>query len=209
MKNYPTTFFDDLLKSANPVRAWFHTRRHEITYELVNKYYRGGQIADLGCGNCNWNSNNKYIVTGIDDDIETLTYAKSLGRISKIYVNDLESPALEDNSCSIVVLTETLEHILHPQRVIEQVYRILNVGGHLIMSVPYDTNLSLWKPLFTVQCLWQGYIKGDDLYKKRCGHINHYSPGRLSKVLGESDFVIKEQFDMRRFTIFTVAQKIY
>src|ERR1035441_1948179 len=47
-------------------RAWYHRSRYERLGQLVSEYYRPGQqIADLGCGNCWWNTS-AAPVTGVD-----------------------------------------------------------------------------------------------------------------------------------------------
>lgn len=207
LPEYKANFFDAQTKSPNPVRSWFHKTRHKTILELVTKYYDGGQIADLGCGNCIWNIDCTFAVTGIDKNKTMLNYTKSLKRIQQGFVCDLLHTPLPDNSCSLVILSEVLEHTETPREVLNEAMRILDWNSYLIISVPYDTNFSLWKLLFTLQCIYQGSIKGSEYYKQHCGHIHHFSPILLKQALEDAGFNIHKIFNMKRLTIFAIAQK--
>ena len=200
-------FYDEQTKSINPLRAWFHTSRHRLVGRCVMRNYKKGmKIADFGCGNCVWNTKGLN-VTGIDINEEMMKHAKKMGRISEYCICDLNATPLKGNSMDIVVISETLEHIPDYMKTIAEVRRVLKKGGVVIATVPYDTNLSLWKPLFAVQCFIQGTVKGDPYYKKQCGHINHFSPSSIRKGFERAGFSVERQFDNKRFTIFTIARK--
>lgn len=202
------SFYDDQTKSLNPVRSWFHKTRHQTILQLVQKYHRGGKIADLGCGNCVWNADKQFDVTGIDKDKASLDYTKVLGRIQDSIASDITDIPLSSDTYELIVASEVIEHIKDYLKALKEAVRILKSNGHLIISVPYDTNLSLWKPLFTVQCFYQGTVRGDDYYKQKCGHVNHFSPKTISQAIEDARLQITEQFDVKRFTIFTVGRKL-
>jgi len=203
----PEDFYEIQVKTKNPLRNWFHSSRHNIINSLVEKYYKNGdKIVDLACGNCLWNIK-KLPVIGLDYSKKMLEYAKQKGRLKKYLVEDIKNTSLKDNSIDIIVISEAIEHIKEKEQTIKEIYRILKKGGIVITSVPYCTYFSIWKPLFKMQCIWQGYIKGDDYYKHNCGHINHFSPKKIRNLLEKFKFKVKEQFSNFRFTIFTVAEK--
>jgi len=52
------------------------------------------------------------------------------------YVADIESLPFEDKEFETVVLTETLEHLIHPRRGLEEAHRVLKDDGKLLISVP-------------------------------------------------------------------------
>lgn len=201
------SFYDEQCNSLNPIRSWFHKARHKTILNLVSKYYSKGEIADLGCGNCVWNSNGTFNVIGVDKNEQRLKYAKKLNRIQKILICEITNIPLPNNSCSVVVLSEVIEHTECPEQVLREVTRILSYDGYLIISVPYDINLSLWKPFFALQCFYQGNIKKSEYYKQHCGHIQHFNPNSLRQLLENAGFNIDIIFNIKRFTIFAVAQK--
>ena len=200
-------FYDIQTKSLNPLRSWFHTTRHRIVGNLVSDNYKKGmKVVDLACGNCVWNAK-KIPVIGVDISKKLMEHAFKNGRISEAIVSDVHTVKLADGYADIVVATEMLEHMPSYEKVVYEMARILKKGGKLILTVPYDTFFSMWKPLFKVQCILQGYVFGDDYYKHECGHINHFSPKAIRNVLEKNGFKILKQFTNYRFTIFTLAEK--
>ena len=206
-KNIKHDFYFDQSRSKNPLRSWFHTRRQKITNSLVQaSYYDGMSIYDFGCGNCVWNYSNLPVI-GIDINEHMLKYALDNKKIIGYKVEDINKTSLENESVDLIVITEILEHITNYESVIKEIWRTLKPRGVVITSVPYDTNFSFWKPLFFAQCLIQGYIYKNIYYKDKCGHVNHFSPTSIRDKFEKMGFVLKEQFDMHRFTIFTVFSK--
>lgn len=202
------SFYEDQANSLNPLRRWFHRNRHKTIRELVKQYSNKGLVVDVGCGNCLWNDNSRASVIGIDVSKEALDFTQSTGRIQRGIVAAAHAITLPDSIVDAVVCTEVLEHLQNFQQAMIEARRILRPGGYYITSVPYDTLWSLWKPLFWGQCLFEGTIRGDEYYKKRCGHINAFSPSTISDYMAEAGFKVVEQFDMKRFTIFTVGMKV-
>ena len=206
-KTIKRDFYFEQIRSKNPIRSWFHTKRQEITSSLVHANFHGGMsIYDFGCGNCVWNTSNLPVI-GIDINEHALRCAFDNKKIIGYKVEDVIKTSLESESADIIVITEILEHVTNYESVIKEIWRTSKPGGIVITSVPYDTNLSFWKPLFFAQCLIQGYIYEDIYYKEKCGHVNHFSPTSIRDKFEKMGFVLKEQFDMHRFTIFTVFSK--
>lgn len=200
-------FYDAQTHSLNPLRAWFHTRRFALVRQLVIEYYKPGDVVvDLACGNCNW-STGTIPVIGVDVSEKMLQYALERKRIMKMRVENCEETTLPQKSVSIIVLTEALEHMPNPSKVLRTIGTILKDDGMLICTVPYDTNTSFWKPLFKIQCFIQGTLFGKEYYKKECGHVNHFSPKTLRALLADYNLETIRMFDNKRFTIFAVARK--
>jgi len=184
--------------------GFFHNRRFNICHKLVKKYWKGGAILDLCCGLCEWNKDNLK-VDGLDASRELLEIAKKSGRIKKLINSNVLENKLPKNSYSLIVCTETLEHFSHPEIVIAEIYRLLKKDGIVILSVPYDTFFSLWKPMFFVRCFIEGRIKGKTYYKNGAGHVTKFSPRKLVSLLG--DFKVLEIVNNLRLNFFVVAQK--
>src|SRR5262249_8323799 len=47
-----------------------------------------------------------------------------------------EQMSLDDSSYDFILCTQVLEHCTHPQRIIDECYRVLKPGGTLIVTVP-------------------------------------------------------------------------
>lgn len=200
-------FYDRQTKSLNPIRRWWHQKRRDIIYDMVNSEYIGGEIVDLGCGNCCWNYRKQFNVTGIDINLSALEYAEKIGRINKYHCGDIVHTELPDSSVSLVVTSEVLEHISAPESYLTEIWRILETDGRLVITVPYDTTFSLWRPLFSLQCVLKGDIGKDEYYKGRCGHIHAFNELKLFNLLRSNGFRPIRLYVMWKMTLCCIAMK--
>ncbi len=206
-ENIDKNFYEKQAESKNFLRSWFHNSRHKITYKFVKKYYQQGDvIIDLGCGNVLWNYD-KIPVIGVDINENFLDFNLKNKSIIKKIVSYLNNINLPDQIADIIIITEVIEHLDNLDIYFKEMYRLLKPGGIIISSVPYDTDLSLWKPLFALQCFYRGQILKEDYYKKNCGHLNHFSKNSIKEIFINYNFKILEQYNNFYFTIFTIVQK--
>lgn len=200
-------FYNDQKKSKNPIRKWFHVNRYRIVNSLVkSKYENGKKIIDLGTGSCDWNLQ-KLPVFGVDLNKGLMSIGKRKNYLYDFKIADATNTGLPSGSFDIVTMFEFLEHLTNYEKVIQESHRLLKDGGYCIASVPYDTFFSLWRPLFFIQVLFQGYILQNSYYKQKCGHINHFSPKTIMKAFQDQNYEIELIFNMRRLTIFICARK--
>lgn len=200
-------FYHKQTQSPNPLRRWFHRNRYRIANSLIEKKYgKGKKILDLGCGSCDWNISN-LPVFGVDVNENLLKTGKSKNRLVDYKIVPAGNTELPSESFDIVTAFEFLEHVEDYEAVIKEATRLLKPGGCFIVSVPYDTLFSFWRPLFFLQVILQGYIRRNSYYKKRCGHINHFSPKKIKQVISKHGHDIETLFNMRRMTIFLCARK--
>jgi ubiquinone/menaquinone biosynthesis C-methylase UbiE len=200
-------FYESQLRSLNPIRRIWNRTRQETILELVTTYHiKDDFVVDVGCGNCIWNKDVKYAVVGIDENKEVMLHALNMGRLCGLIISQTDDTTLPDNSVQTIVCSETLEHVDY-KSTLKELYRILRPGGFLIISVPYDTKLSLWRYLFALQCFYHGKILHEDCYNRNCGHINHFSPDTIHTAIDEAGLNAWEYRDMFRMTMFLVATK--
>lgn len=211
-----TTFYEEIQpeyyeqlrsKRTNFVRRWFHNSRYTIIQNFVESLYKEGSVVvEMGCGSCEWNTNNIPVV-GIDVNKKMLDYAKKRNKLTKTIVTNANETTLPSNYADIVILCEVLEHLEDPEITVKEAVRILKKDGVLLVSVPYDTPFSLWFPLFNMECIVLGYIFNKPFYKKFGGHIQHFSPRSIKKVLEKADLQIGKQFHFHRLTIYNICSK--
>jgi len=201
------SFYEGKASTKNILGNWFHNSRNEIVCNLVKKYYEPGYIiVDLGCGNALWNKDLLPVI-GVDVNEKFLDFTRLKNRISEKIVGTIDNTGLADDSADIIIITEVIEHLSDLEKNFAEIYRILKLGGIVISSVPYDTNFSLWKPLFSLQCFYRGSILGEQYYKEKCGHINHFSKKIVAELFIKNKFKILEQKNHFYFTIFTIVEK--
>jgi SAM-dependent methyltransferase len=206
------TFYSDQTdrKKVNWFRAWFHQSRFSRLKALVLTHYRPGMaVADLGCGNCMWNDCGIPVV-GVDANQPMMKWAAEHGRLASYHVTaDLSNTGLPDRSMNIVIMSETLEHLLDFEQVIREVRRILGDDGVFLITVPYDIFLGPFFILFNLNCLWQGFVKGSVYHRFRCGHVNHFTVSRLRNALGQSGFNLQEVKLVNCLSLYAVAKKTF
>ena len=189
-------------------RAWYHRSRYERLGQLVSEHYHPGQrIADLGCGNCWWNTS-AAPVTGVDINERMLQWARRNQRLADYRVTgNLAQTSLPSGTFDIVVTSETLEHMLNLDQTLAEVHRILKPDGTYLITVPYDYFLGPFFILFNLNCIYMGYLRGSRYHRARCGHINHFTRSRLRKALAKNGFALKRGFVVNGLLLYAVAEK--
>lgn len=192
----------------NPLGRLIHGKRFETLRKLVKKYSsEKNRIIDMCCGICEWNTD-QIKMAGLDANKNALMIAKKEGRISRAILKDAMKNGIKNESFNIIVSSQALEHINNPSKMLGEFHRILSNDGILIVAVPYDTPISLLRPLMFMRWIWNGKIKGEKYYKEKGGHVNHFSPKSLSDLLKENEFKIVEIVNDYRFVFTVVARKI-
>lgn len=204
------SFYDDQTDptKVSRFRAWYHRSRYQRLTELVAEHFRPGmRVADLGCGNCWWNTQG-IPVTGVDINEKMLAWAKRNGRLSDYRVcADLSQPGLPTATFDLVVMSEVLEHLLNGPDVLAAIKGLLKDDGKLLLTVPYDVFLGPFFVLFNLNCLYQGYVRGSDYHKHRCGHVNHFTRSRLRRVLVDNGFELERMFVVNGLLLYSVNRK--
>jgi SAM-dependent methyltransferase len=204
------SFYDDQTDATKVswFRAWYHTSRYERMTQLVAEYFRPGmRVADFGCGNCWWNTDHLPVI-GLDINEKMLAWAKRNGRLADYRVcPDLSKPDLPAASFDLIIMSEVLEHLLNGPDVLAAIKRVLKDDGTFLITVPYDIFLGPFFVLFNVNCLYQGYIRGSDYHRHRCGHVNHFTKSRFRRTLLANGFTIDRLFVVNGLLLYAVARK--
>ena len=118
-------------------------RAKRIMAELNPK--RGEKIIDIGCGDGYYLHLLSHLgisdlhLSGTDYDIKGLDKTKKNLDNSKIkiYSGDLmKKLPFENNFFDKILCIETLEHVINPERVLKEFYRVLKSSGTLIITYP-------------------------------------------------------------------------
>lgn len=163
--------------------------RHHTNYNIMNDYklYIKGKCADLGCnhGACTllMLDFNPTSIHAYDINHESLKIGYNTAQSMKIdipvsFVNaDLRNIPIEDNYFDFIMSFHTLEHI-YPDDiniVIKEIYRITNINGYVVISIPYEHN-----------------------YPDPC-HVAFYNEKTLSELFLNAGFTIIECFKDDRY----------
>ena len=169
------------------------------------------KILDLGCSTGDLTAfflNKSKEVYGVD--IDKILIAKAKKKYDKIhfYCAKGEKIPFKNNFFDIVVMGDVLEHVSDEKKTLEEVYRVLNPNGALILSVPHkglfrfidSFNMKFYFP--KLYKLWKGKNYNPNVYQIQPWH-RHYSLNDLKNLFGKK-FKIKK---MHRggFIIFPLA----
>ncbi len=203
-------FYDDQtdVHKVNRIRAWFHRSRFRELGRWVSAHHRPGmRIADLGCGNCLWNDA-QLPVTGVDINEKMLQWAMRNHRIREYRVSsNLADTGLPAEGFDMVIMSETLEHLIDLSGTLAEVRRILKPGGTFLITVPYDFFLGPFFVLFNVNCFYQGYCRGSRYHRLRCGHVNHFTRKQLVHTLAGNGFDVREVRVVNGLSLYAAAVK--
>nr|VFK79275.1 MAG: Glycosyltransferase, GT2 family [Candidatus Kentron sp. SD] len=114
-----------------------HLHRYTIAKDLVT----GKNVLDIACGEGYGSailaSSAKHVI-GVDISDETIHHAKSTYKRNNIefHRGSCTDIPLDDNSVEVVVSFETIEHISGQELMLEEIYRVLEPNGLLILSSP-------------------------------------------------------------------------
>ena len=151
---------------------------------------------DIGCANGEITMEVANIigakeVYGIDINREALKEAEKRG--IKVFMLDISKDKLpfKDNSIDLITAFEIIEHLINPDHMLREAYRVLRKGGYLLLSTP---NLASWANRIAMLLGYQPYnvetsteILAGVLIRwkglKPIGHIRSYTLRALKELL--------------------------
>ena len=99
----------------------------------------------------------------------------------------LEDAKFESEFFDVVTMTDVFEHITEPEKILNEVRRILKPDGILFIKVPNGLfNLFKFK-----MAEWMGKLKNYDIFDSY-EHVVHYSDSTLKKMLEKYGFKVTE-----------------
>lgn len=139
--NYTTAF--NTWKRIESIRSLFN--------EDINQRGNSLRILDVGCGDAllifmlNF-STNRFEYYGIDISTLDIAFAKKLKKALKadnvtLFVGNVEKLPFQDSSFDIIICSEVLEHLEHPEICLREIKRVLKNKGTALISTPNGGNL--------------------------------------------------------------------
>lgn len=185
----PPDYYEKAIEK-NPLQWFWHTRRFKNISQLIDPVK--GEILDIGSADGTFteviaNQSKAKKVVGIDILASSVKYANKRfkrNRRMKFFVADAHKLPFKANRFEAVFCLEALEHILDPQKVFQEIKRVLKRGGYVIILVPTDSflfKILWWIVLHTWGRHWQET------------HIQSFSSQNgLAKTVEEAGFKIEK-----------------
>ncbi len=112
---------------------WLVHRIHDGTLSIALRQYAGGMLLDVGCGEKPYRAmTGGRVAAHIGLDHPGSIHSKQQ---VDIFATAYET-GLADKSVDTVLCTAVLEHLERPQEAIDEMFRVLKAGGHIILTAP-------------------------------------------------------------------------
>ena len=122
-------------ESADRCTFWEHVYR----YAFATRFVRGKQVLDIACGEgygaAALQKAGAAHIIGVDVAEQVSLHAHKRYGLDARSGNAEQIP-LTNGSVDVVVSFETIEHVPHPHRFLDECIRVLTPGGRLIISTP-------------------------------------------------------------------------
>ena len=104
-------------------------------YKELIQTFAEGVLVDLGCGNVPYYGIYKNQV----EEVICIDWGTSYHECKHLdYIADINKGIpLESNFAQTIILTDVLEHINNPERLMTEISRVMKIGGRLILGVPF------------------------------------------------------------------------
>lgn len=150
-------------------------------------------VVDLGCGAGNlipYFGGVPYI--GMDISSSLLEKARGRGRAGASFVRGgVEQLPFKDNSLMCVFCSEVIEHVLEPERLLDEVRRVLHPGGTAVISVPNEKMINfIKKSMPRAGKSKAGYNAPDSMLDE--WHIHEFNSARF-RALSAGRFQVVEK----------------
>ncbi|MDI7258315.1 MAG: class I SAM-dependent methyltransferase [Thermodesulfobacteriota bacterium] len=118
---------------------WFDGRRRLLKFLISSLDIRkNSPVIDVGCGvgsNLTLLKSMGYKVIGIDSEIYSLSLARKVSGVPLVN-GDLLMLPVKSNAISLLIATDILEHLEKDAIGLREIYRSLEEGGKVILTVP-------------------------------------------------------------------------
>jgi len=165
-------------------------------------------LLDIGCGSCEIASK---IAAAFKIGLDLSSYQLQCARKNNPEISfiqaDTQNAPFKDNLFNHILITDVIEHVPNPAKVVEELFRISRKNAAVILSVPNDRYIKKWKKILKYLSLHHFFMpeyylnEGDnDLENK--WHLHIFSLKEIKSLL-EEYFVVQEiHFIPFKFTPF-------
>lgn len=161
---------------------------------LEKELIANNKILDIGCGVGSlgkYKPTSSVLVYGVDIDEAALQKAK---KYELVYKLDLEKDKLpfEDDFFDACLARDILEHLIRPEKLVGEIFRVLKKGRIVLASVPMPKPKIVWNDYTHVRGFTKNAIRG--LFKDFGFNILDIYPiggYRISSKLGIVNFMPK------------------
>ncbi len=175
-------------KKKNLFQKYWHSRKWANLNKLSEEEPKN--ILDVGCssGHILVKFGHKFPkskLTGVDISTHFINFAKKKYPKINFSLSDAHKLPFKENTFDMVICTETLEHVVDPQKVLREMRRVVSPSGYGLISM--DTG----SPLFNIVWkIWSGWGPGKVW---RGSHIFEFDEKKLERMIKKSGLNITDK----------------
>lgn len=187
-RQVPVDYYDEGIKTNLLQKIW-HTYKLR-TFKKIVKDRKINSILDVGCASgmlTNEISKTflKSKIYGVDIYEDALVFARKKYPSVNFIVADAHKLPFKTNTFDLTVCYETIEHVVDPLKVLEEIRRVTKKGGISILAM--DSGSLLFR---IVWFLWEN-SKGR-VWKG--AHLHPFTHRQLENIIKKSGFSIKQKY---------------
>lgn len=186
--NYENKVWGGEILRKSPI----HFRAARLQFALKALENVSGKVLDVGCGVGDFcEAINFYRpdleVYGIDISKKAINVARVRVKKAKFGISDAQDLPFKNESFDAVLCFDLIEHVRYPEKVIEEIYRVLKPKGIFQSHIPIENNLWSLEGIF-IKLGW----KGKEIYG---GHPHHFTLLEVKEMLtGENFKILKDHY---------------
>lgn len=139
---------DAFITQTGFVIRWIENRRLECIVKALGPQ-DGQTVLDLGCGAGNLLERlhaGKVFGVDLSENLLSLARKRLQGRSGfEVLFGDAEHLSFADNTFDGIVCTEVIEHVLHPDVVLAEIYRVAKPGARIVLTFPNESLINWTK----------------------------------------------------------------
>ena len=204
MKTPKTHLYESIWQQKLKTAAWVPTNRLK---EAAKELTPGDRALDIGCGEGLFGRLAKdhfRHISGIDCSISALKSARSEGVDAIMADLDEGHLPFSDDSFDWISCLDVIEHVFDPEHLLDEIYRVLQRNGTLILTTPNIRFIDFINPL-----LLKGVFPktSQDRGSYDGGHLHYFTFRDIKKLISRAGFrVVRERgYDEKKYFSVKVA----
>jgi len=172
-------------QSTNPLTKKLIGNFYNKLGNIISNFDSNFRILEVGCGAGESSRNIFNMLKGqyFEASEYDERYVKKLLELNIPYIisqEDVYKLHRKDNEFDCVILLEVMEHLIDYEAALKELFRV--ASRYVLISVPNDP---AWRVLNIIRLK---YLKDSG---NTPGHINHWTPSKLKKILNNFGKVVK------------------
>ncbi len=170
-------------------RLYHVSRLHTVSAMIAESRKKEGNVLDVGCAS-GWllseiaNRYPKFRFTGVDAYKKAINYGRNHYSNIQFLWGDAHRLPFPKNTFDLVLCVNVLEHVVDPEKIMGEIYKVLKTNGVVIIGMDSENFLFL--------SLWFLWTKMNGKVWRHA-HLHKLSPHDLEMLFHKTGFLVKNK----------------